>query len=648
LFRFVSDPAEKAEIPSAPDPPIQSIVVEEQEELVEEVGEEGEEEGEGGEEEEEDEEDEDYLLIPKPTPSTTTTTPTPTTTPAGSRFISVQDVLSFVKQADETYGSDDQMVDKIIQAKTLIERLPEVSFDVQKVLRKRVLGVTRAKRRVIRIRGGDIFHVKVDGKGREEVTKKHSLMDVAGVELLDTERFRLSFRSGAARDYEFKSPVSQHIVQELQGRLAIVQTTVKKLQALSNRDVGMKIQQELKRDLYNNPAAPSSSSSSSFSPGGGGGGRPAAMSSAVDSSSAISSVMFMSSRGAAGDASARSRAVSVSPAAAASPRERAATLAASSPLRAGMAGGGAASASTMSDSDRRAYSKMKLTQMFGDTEAQRMDVAINSICLGKDTEVKRTIEKFRSDFGKLEKASPAKAAQEVRGFVDNLKAYIIEHHSADIAKTLVHAGAPREYEESAEETVAGAVERALERAIIAPLAPRIKSCIYSGMKEQTRELEAKIRSILGKPQSFFGIPNKHASKSRWGAAVSELGRLDCVDAPYQKVEVLLATAKAIYKTYIAEHTGAAESFLAADDFLPIFIYVIVNSEIDCPEATCELLWVCSDQSELRGEGGYYLTSFSSALHHIKHHDFFDHADQLMQAKLADKQRERGESVAKDG
>ena len=59
-----------------------------------------------------------------------------------------------------------------------------------------------------------------------------------------------------------------------------------------------------------------------------------------------------------------------------------------------------------------------------------------------------------------------------------------------------------------------------------------------------------------------------------------------------------------------------EDVLSGDDFLPIFIYVIVHSGLEAPILTQVLLNRLCDFEKRRSESGYYLATFEAALHHI--------------------------------
>ena len=66
----------------------------------------------------------------------------------------------------------------------------------------------------------------------------------------------------------------------------------------------------------------------------------------------------------------------------------------------------------------------------------------------------------------------------------------------------------------------------------------------------------------------------------------------------------------------ASTTMQEEDVLSGDDFLPIFIYVIVQSELQAPILTQVLLNRLCDPEKRHNESGYYLATFEAALHHI--------------------------------
>lgn len=92
-----------------------------------------------------------------------------------------------------------------------------------------------------------------------------------------------------------------------------------------------------------------------------------------------------------------------------------------------------------------------------------------------------------------------------------------------------------------------------------------------------------------------------------------------------KMYALLQCAKAIYTEFqdevlvrfLEHHPEKTDVVLGADDFLPIFIYVLCHSDIHTPVLTKELLWNLCHPDQLYGESGYYLTAYESALEYIQ-------------------------------
>lgn len=57
--------------------------------------------------------------------------------------------------------------------------------------------------------------------------------------------------------------------------------------------------------------------------------------------------------------------------------------------------------------------------------------------------------------------------------------------------------------------------------------------------------------------------------------------------------------------------------LGADDLLPMVVWVLVRGKVVDAEIEAEYMWGLLHPSLLTGEGGYYLTTWSSAVHVLK-------------------------------
>lgn len=64
-------------------------------------------------------------------------------------------------------------------------------------------------------------------------------------------------------------------------------------------------------------------------------------------------------------------------------------------------------------------------------------------------------------------------------------------------------------------------------------------------------------------------------------------------------------------------SGGKGAMMGADDFLPVFVWVLVQKGMITAEMEAEYMWGLLHPSLLSGEGGYYLTTLSSAIHVLK-------------------------------
>lgn len=70
-----------------------------------------------------------------------------------------------------------------------------------------------------------------------------------------------------------------------------------------------------------------------------------------------------------------------------------------------------------------------------------------------------------------------------------------------------------------------------------------------------------------------------------------------------QLDALVAVAHAIPALYRLEHPGDDAESLGADDFLPIFIFILVNSRIERVAAQSLILETLCDPKRIMGEAG---------------------------------------------
>jgi len=163
--------------------------------------------------------------------------------------------------------------------------------------------------------------------------------------------------------------------------------------------------------------------------------------------------------------------------------------------------------------------------------------------------------------------------------------------------------------------VRSAVRRQVEIEVYVPCS----QCLWVALEKAFLTAEVSLRRnilvIAHQPQSFFGIPVQHISPSSWDDVVFLLRDIRSKTLPHDRLEALLIAAKAIPDLFIKEHKGADQP-LGADDFLPIFIYVLARAQIPDMLALHDELQALCDRDKRMSETGYYLATLEASLQHI--------------------------------
>lgn len=206
------------------------------------------------------------------------------------------------------------------------------------------------------------------------------------------------------------------------------------------------------------------------------------------------------------------------------------------------------------------------------------------------------------------------------------------------------------------------IKDAVEAAVIMPVLDEAWAALETDRKHEER-LVKFIQKLQSEHQSFYGIPTGSQSGTGWHSAVFELSQIDRERLPSRKLKAILSAAHAVHfehqrldemeeflqaenddssayprpppapseeipSTEVAAgepggSTGGSHGIanskrepLSADDFLPIFIFVVVQAAPEAPCRTQELLWALGGDRELQGESGYYLTMYEAAISYL--------------------------------
>ena len=139
--------------------------------------------------------------------------------------------------------------------------------------------------------------------------------------------------------------------------------------------------------------------------------------------------------------------------------------------------------------------------------------------------------------------------------------------------------------------------------------------IDAGIDESLSErFQRKKEWLSCKPQAFFEIDEHHVSSSGWQAAISLMNSLDTYSLPCEKASILVQVAHSIAATFEEERGGNLA--MGADDFLPIFVFVLCNSSLSNVTTIQELVSETMIHSVGVGEKGYYVTMLEAAVEYV--------------------------------
>ncbi|GAB1291824.1 Ras and Rab interactor-like protein [Apodemus speciosus] len=153
-----------------------------------------------------------------------------------------------------------------------------------------------------------------------------------------------------------------------------------------------------------------------------------------------------------------------------------------------------------------------------------------------------------------------------------------------------------------------AVEVALCRAVLEPLKPALWTKLRTLRAQELRRLRRRQIALR------VGAGPEGQSPALRNRIHARLAHLHAACAPRRKVALLLAVCSDVYAGLAG---GENKEPLGADAFLPALTEELIWSpHIGETQLDVEFLMELLDPGELRGEAGYYLTTWFGALYHI--------------------------------
>jgi len=211
-------------------------------------------------------------------------------------------------------------------------------------------------------------------------------------------------------------------------------------------------------------------------------------------------------------------------------------------------------------------------------------------------------------------ALSVEALRDLRTTVTSIEKYLLDHLEPQYADTL----SVLDQSVNVQSIVEDCVFHAVEDTILVPLETQIAFLVGSTVDSDVEaRLAANIEKMRHRSQTECGIPEHLQSEDNWGLSCHHLSMIDERPLPADKIQELLRAALEIFKNCGEKNLEWREnSALTADDYLPIHIYVVVNSGLKRPLVTKELLGAMIHPSKMLGEVGYFLTMFEVALKYI--------------------------------
>ena len=295
----------------------------------------------------------------------------------------------------------------------------------------------------------------------------------------------------------------------------------------------------------------------------------------------------------------------------------------------------------------------------GMTEGERLSWAVDKLLHGEKAEdqhkLARPMQSFLAAFDEKMATSADTAVESTRQLLEKAREIImalrmdsLRHSLVEIPVELVGAaaaaqpsGSDSEHTNGADSELAAAntlshiIYARLESAVIRPLHSQLLACCDQMAETgNTTDLafEAKRRELRACGQEYYGIPAELQSPSGWAVVISKLNALSSRDTqasllPSKQLVLLVTAASSVYTAFASEQTGKA-AVISGDDFLPIFIYIVVQSQLTKLSQMWHYMYYLADPVLLRGEGGYYLGVFEAAVHYISNWSLEVHSSQL--------------------
>ncbi|KAL7306644.1 hypothetical protein TKK_0001323 [Trichogramma kaykai] len=234
------------------------------------------------------------------------------------------------------------------------------------------------------------------------------------------------------------------------------------------------------------------------------------------------------------------------------------------------------------------------------------------------TTFSQNIENFIKCTREGKEESPHVVMRNMRQFMSGMKNYLVKHGEREFEKEVEKERLKLKANEFL--NLDAILEDVMIRLVVRPLREHVYDLFVKHYAENgsLKTLAENLRQAQNQSLHDLGASPKilPPSAESLDNILKYFEKLQYVDSPLEKLDYLLDAIYAIHNA--VKHANAGRSVtLAADDLLPIVVWVLIQGKIFDAEIEAEFMWGLIHQSLLTGEGGYYLTTFSSAVQFLK-------------------------------
>ncbi|BFZ11807.1 hypothetical protein BsWGS_14845 [Bradybaena similaris] len=246
-----------------------------------------------------------------------------------------------------------------------------------------------------------------------------------------------------------------------------------------------------------------------------------------------------------------------------------------------------------------------------------------------------TVENFIQCTVESHERHPQHVMRNVRQFMTGIKNYLVKHGEGELKKLIEMQRNKLGANEIL--NIDAIIEQALHVCVLKPLKYHIYKLFVDTYSENgaLEQLAKNIKYARTKSPQELGV--KPGLKLPQGKDMEVIKYyLDLMQrsySPLQKLQNLLKATAAINNSVQSkshQHHGQRTSSLGADEFLPMLIHVIVHCGLASAEIEADFMWGLLHPSLLAGEGGYCLTTLSSAVLILKN---FEDTHKLSPAQM---------------